>query len=485
MLFNSLPFIFIFLPIVVLGYYLLGFQKKLFYTKLWLVGASLFFYGYWTPRNIPVFLLSVGINFLLAKFISQTSNESSKQRWLSIGLIFNISFLGVFKYTDFIITNFNTLTHLELQLLHLALPLGISFFTLNQIAFLIDLKDGLIKKVALIDYALFVSFFPYLVAGPLVSFEDLSEQQNNNDNKKFNPDLFSKGLFLFSLGLFKKAIISDTFSDWVAFGFDEATEVAFLKAWQSSLCYSFQLYFDFSGYSDMAMGVGYLFNLKLPQNFNSPFKSTSIIEFWNRWHISLSQFINTYIFTPLLRIMPKVNFRYSMLSVFLAFTIAGIWHGAAWTFVIYGVMHGLGLIVNHNWKKKKIKLPKAFAWFLTFNFVNLSFVMFRAKTVSDALKIYKGMFGLSGIELPKLGMKWLYTLSEQIGIKTSSYMTNEDNLALVMIIGSFILIRQTQNSNEQTQSLTLTSRRGIMAGILFVISLFGLNRVSDFIYFNF
>jgi hypothetical protein len=234
----------------------------------------------------------------------------------------------------------------------------------------------------------------------------------------------------------------------------------------------------------MAIGIGHMFNVKLPQNFNSPFKSKSIIEFWTRWHMTLSQFINTYLFTPIVRAMPKINFRNTMIATFLAMFIAGIWHGAGMTFVIYGILHGLALVVNHMWKKRKKKLPPFLAWLLTFNFVNMAFVIFRAHSIHDAERVFKGMLGLSGIVIPKLGIKSVGPL-KNFGIELGSYLYPDDYFFIAMIVGSFYVIHKMKNSGELEKSFRPSAKLAVVCGVAFVICLFGMNQMTEFIYFNF
>ena len=466
MLFNSYHFIFIFLPITLLGYFFFNYIKKVTVGKIWLVLASLYFYTFYSYQNLPILLLSLGLNYLISCFLHRDLKWISKKQLFLSGIIFNIGLLSFFKYSGFL------------------LPLGLSFYTLQQIAFLIDSYEGLAEEKKFLDYAVFVSFIPQLVSGPIVHYQQLMPQIENPANKGFNPDRFSLGIFIFCLGLIKKIMISGAFAGWAKIGFDEAPRLDLLAAWKTSLSYTFQLYYDFSGYTDMAIGIGHMFNVKLPQNFNSPFKSKSIIEFWTRWHMTLSQFINTYLFTPMVRAMPKINFRNTMIATFLAMFIAGIWHGAGMTFVIYGILHGLALVVNHMWKKRKKKLPPFLAWLLTFNFVNMAFVIFRAHSLQDAGKIFKGMIGLSGIVIPKLGIRTVGPLKD-FGIELGSYLYPDDYFFIAMIVGSFYVIHKMKNSGEWEKSFTPSSKLAVVCGVAFVICLFGMNQMTEFIYFNF
>lgn len=399
------------------------------------------------------------------------------------GLVFNIGLLGYFKYKNFFLDNINMIFGLDLHFTKILLPLGISFFTLQQIAYLVDVYEGIAKKAKFNEYSLFVSFFPQLIAGPIVHYKDVMPQFEDENKKNFNPNNFSLGIYIFVIGLAKKVLLADSFATWANFGFNETTEFHFFHAWGTSLSYTFQLYFDFSGYSDMAIGLGYMFNISLPKNFNSPFLARNIIDFWTKWHITLSQFITTYIFTPLLRSFPKFSFTNSMIAIFITMCIAGLWHGAAWTFVFYGALHGLVIVFNHIMKKKKIKLPKWFAIFLTFQFINIVFTIFRAEKLETAFAIFKGMFGLTYLKIPKgiLGHDTILTLGAQIG----SYMNNDENMNLIFILISFWIVFKCKNSMELMKEFKSEQKLAIYSGVLFILCVFGLNRVSDFIYFNF
>lgn len=482
MLFNSYFFIFIFLPVTFLGYYLLGKNEKYgdIVSKVWLVLASLFFYGYWNINYLGIILSSILVNYFFAHFLSKTNK--SKMIFI-LGLCFNLGLLGYFKYRNFFLGNINLISGADFHFERLILPLGISFFTLQQIAYLVDVYEGLAKKLSFYKYSLFVSFFPQLIAGPIVHYSEVMGQFDDKTKRKLNLDNISLGLFLFSIGLAKKVLLADTFSVWANEGFNTQEELHFFYAWGTSLSYTFQLYFDFSGYSDMAIGLGYLFNIKLPKNFNSPFKARNIIDFWTKWHITLSQFITTYIFTPLLRSMPKFSFGYSMISIFITMCIAGLWHGAAWTFVLYGALHGAVIVMNHTMKKKKKKLPKWLAIFLTFQFINIVFAIFRAETLESAFRIFKGMAGLTYFQIPK-GILPKDTI-KSLGAEVGQLMNNTENLNLVMILICLWIVFKKKNSMEMMDKFVGTNRLAILSGVIFTLSILGLSRVTDFIYFNF
>ena len=484
MLFNSYIFILVFLPITILGYYLVGKSKNgAIYSKAWLVMASIIFYGYWNINFLPIIISSIVVNFVLVKKVFEANKQKSKLRFFQLGLVFNLSLLGYFKYKNFFLENLNWMTGANIHFEQIILPLGISFFTLQQIAYLVDVYEGIAKRVDFLKYSLFVSFFPQLIAGPIVHYKEVMPQFEKESNKVFHHENFSLGIYVFVIGLAKKVLLADTFSEWANFGFNETTEFHFFHAWGTSLSYTFQLYFDFSGYSDMAIGLGHMFNIKLPKNFNSPFLARNIIDFWTKWHMTLSQFITTYIFTPILRSFPKFTFRNSMLSVFITMSIAGLWHGAAWTFVLYGALHGGVIVCNHMMKKRKKKLPKWLAIFLTFQFINIVFTIFRAEKLETAFAIFKGMFGFTYLQIPKgiMAKDTILNLGAQVG----SYMNNDENFNVLLILISIFIVFKLKNSMQLMKEFKPSTKLSLWISLLFVLSLMGLNRVSDFIYFNF
>lgn len=481
MLFNSYVFIFAFLPVTWLVYMLLNRYKLIELSKHWLVLSSLFFYGHWNIKYVPLILVSIFVNHALMVQMTEDRKEPHKKGLFWAGMIFNLGLLGYYKYTNFFLDNLSALTGNTYESLKLILPLGISFYTLHQIAYLVDVYQGVTRQKSLVDYALFVTFFPKLTAGPITHYDEITPQLKSLRNKFFNARNVSLGLFIFTLGLSKKVLIADTLSAWVNEGFAEPEKLHFFWAWATSVSYTLQLYFDFSGYTDMAIGIGLLFNIQIPQNFNSPLKAGNINDFWSRWHMTLTAFIRTYIFTPLVKIMPSSAFGYSMFAMFLAMTIAGIWHGAAWTFMFYGMIHGLAIVIHYNWKKKKKKLSKFWSWFLTFNFVNFTFIIFRSNTLADTKHVLMGMLGLQGFQIPKMGIKFI----NDLGLKMGPYMTNDQNIHLALIVASFVIIYKGTNTNKLLTSFEPKPSWAVATGILFVLCLFGMNRVSEFIYFNF
>jgi len=475
MLFNSYEFIFLFLPLVFIGYFYLNSIKKLTASKLFLITASLFFYSWWNINYLPLMLGSILINYIISSKLSNKEFTLLLKKQLFIfGLILNIGFLAYFKYMDFFIDNINSIFRTDIEFLHLALPLAISFFTLQQVAFLVDSYQGIAKKSKFLDYILFVTFFPQLIAGPIVHHKSIIPQFESKRNKFMDYKNIYVGLFIFSLGLFKKVFIADTFAIWANNGFDVLPHLTMIQSWMTSLSYSLELYFDFSGYTDMAIGIALLFNIKIPINFNSPFKSKNVIEFWTKWHITLSNFINAYVYTPILRSFKKFTFINALITSFITMLIIGLWHGASWMFVFYGALHGAGIVINHLWKRHGFKLHKIIAIFLTFNFINITFIFFRAHDMSDAFKVLGGMFNFS--QLGNLNdIFLLYPHSEKL----------DQYIFIVMFFISFIAIFIFRNSMELSKNLKPTIYNTSLIVLFFVVSILHLNRVSEFIYFNF
>ena len=397
MLFNSIEYIVFFLPLVALLFFALNrFAHQIWALRL-LVAASVFFYGYWDPTYILLLVLSMAANFIFGRLICSPSALHPKLV-LWIGVAFNIILLGIFKFTDFTIDNLNFLFGSALPHLKIILPLGISFFTFTQIAFLVDCYHHKVKNYSLTNYFLFVTYFPHLIAGPIVHHSEMMPQFDDTANKRINPENLKDGVLLFFIGLFKKVVLADTLAFWANQGFNNPQGMTFFVAWSTSLSYAFQLYFDFSGYTDMALGASKIFNIYLPINFNSPYKALNIRDFWGRWHITLSRFLRDYLYIPLGG--NRKGDLHMYFNIFLTFLLGGIWHGAGWTFALWGMLHGLGMIVYRLWEKTRITMPKVLAWFLTFNFVNVAWVFFRAHNVEDALIILRGMAGMEGFVLP-------------------------------------------------------------------------------------
>jgi len=404
-LFNSAIYIFLFLPSVVVVFFMLNRLHKVVLAQFWLVLASLFFYGYWNPSYLALITISVLVNFLLGLGLQNCVRglhvTESTRRYAGLllwfGVALNLMLIGYFKYADFFITNIDVLSGAEFPLLHLLLPLAISFFTFQQIAYLVDSYQGKVEERNLLRYSLFVTFFPQLIAGPIVHHSEMMGQFKSLRTKVPNWKHIFIGCVIFSLGLFKKVAIADTFSTWADPGFAVVEAPGFFTAWGTSLSYYFQLYFDFSGYTDMAIGAALLMNIHLPGNFESPYKARGIREFWQCWHMTLSRWLKQYLYIPL-----GGNHGSSakvLINLLLTFVLGGLWHGAAWTFVLWGLLHGIALLVQRVWQRSKFSMPGPVAWLLTFLFINFSWVVFRAQSLETTGMLWKAMLDVSSIHV--------------------------------------------------------------------------------------
>ncbi|MHA1113855.1 MAG: MBOAT family O-acyltransferase, partial [Alphaproteobacteria bacterium] len=375
MLFHSQFFLLVFLPLCVGGYYVVARSRA--GRGWWLIAASLLFYGYWDLRLLPLLVGSVCVNWLFARFLGLSRRKTT----LLAGVALNLAVLGLFKYADFFGGSLTALTGATYRPWGIVLPLGISFFTFQQISYLVDLRKGTAPVYGFRDYALYVSFFPQLIAGPIVRHGELIFQFEADPRRAGLDERVLRGLGLLAIGLGKKLFIADGLARIATPLFDGAADgrlLTFAEGWVAAAAYTFQLYFDFSGYSDMAIGLALMFGFVLPFNFNAPYKSASIREFWRRWHMTLSRFLRDYLYIAL-----GGNRRgrgLQMAFLMATMLLGGLWHGAGWTFVAWGGLHGLGLMVNHVWSRAGLRMPALSGWVLTFLFVMVGWVLFRAES---------------------------------------------------------------------------------------------------------
>lgn len=410
MLFHSIEFLFVFLPATMAGYYLLGLAGASRHRVNWLIGASFVFYGWWKPAYLPIILSSIAINFLIGKkFRSQQISSNGKKKWLISGLVFNLGLLGYYKYAHFTWESLSTVLALPPLQGHIELPLAISFFTFQQVAYLVDTYRNQGRQSELNAYALFVTFFPQLIAGPIVHHKDVIPQFRKLGN--FTASNLAVGFSVFFFGMIKKAVIADNMARLVGPIFTTATSgetVLFLDSWISVLAYTLQIYFDFSGYSDMAIGLGLIFGIAIPINFNSPYKSTNIIDFWRTWHITLSTFLRDYLYIPLGGNKKGPVRRY--VNLLLTMVLGGLWHGAGWTFVFWGTLHGCYLMINHAVRGIcsrvsglssffESTIGRCFGHITTLVGVMIAWVFFRAESFSTAVEILGAMAGENGFGL--------------------------------------------------------------------------------------
>ena len=429
-----------------------------------------------------LFNYSIGDSLTTPK--KENKKQFSKKAILISGIIINLSLLAYFKYADFFIVNINSVSGSTIPLLELALPLAISFFTFQQIAYLVDSYRGETGEYDFLNYALFVTFFPQLIAGPIVHHKEMMPQFASTWNLVKNYKNIALGLFVFSIGLFKKVVIADTFSVWATQGFDVAETLNLFEAWATSLSYTFQLYFDFSGYTDMAIGVALLFNIKLPMNFNSPYKAKNIQEFWRRWHITLSRFLRDYIYIPLGGNRGTSFRTYS--NLITTFILGGLWHGAGWTFILWGVLHGFALAVHKLWQSLGFKMWGWIAWFITFNFVNIAWVFFRAKEWDDAVKVLGAMFSLDYLVLPNF-LASKFPILSHYDIEFGGFLANihADMFIIVWLFIGFVLILMCKNTMQIGKNFKSNTLSALLLALLFVITLSDMNKISEFLYFNF
>jgi alginate O-acetyltransferase complex protein AlgI len=413
MLFNSYIFIFIFLPLTLFGFYTLNNRISYRSAIVWLVGASFVFYGWWNPAYLILIISSIVFNFIAGFYLTKENKNQgkfSRRMVLILGIATNLLILGYFKYANFFIDNLNLLIDTNIIFYEIILPLGISFFTFQQITYLVDAYRNEVMEYSLLKYCLFVTFFPQLIAGPIVHHKNMMPQFTKTLKLQVPSKNIVIGFAIFSLGLFKKVILADgiaAYSSPVFIAAESGVLLTIAEAWSGALAYTFQLYFDFSGYSDMAVGLGRMFGIFLPINFSSPYKSISIVEFWRKWHITLSGVIRDYIWDPISLTMTRyaITNKYNATGLFIltivipvtfSFFWIGLWHGAGWSFVIFGLVHGFYIITYNLWTKIKFSYPKIkliksnklariIGWTLTFISVVFSWILFRAETFSGAL----------------------------------------------------------------------------------------------------
>jgi D-alanyl-lipoteichoic acid acyltransferase DltB (MBOAT superfamily) len=492
MIFSSPEFILLFLPIAFFGYFYLNRLRLVLAGKAWLVAVSLFFYAYWNIAFLPILLGSILFNFAIGTGFSQnikSKRSRFSRRFMLIGSIAaNLILLGYFKYANFLLENINVALNVDYILPQTLLPLGISFFTFTQIAYLVDSYRGEVKEYDFLNYALFVTFFPHLIAGPILHHREMMSQFESRWTLAVRYRNVILGLFIFSIGLFKKAVIADTFASWANTGFDSGITLYFFSAWATSLSYTFQLYFDFSGYCDMAIGASLLFNIWLPINFNSPYKALDIQDFWRRWHMTLSRYLRDYLYIPLGG--NRCSTLHTYFNLMATFILGGLWHGASWMFIIWGALHGAALVVHRVWSGLGLRMPKVMAWLLTFNFVNITWVFFRAKTLDDVHRIIGGMIDINSVfNFPIIAV---LTNSLAWGGWFSDYLLRwlptglaANALCFCAIIIALGIISQKNSFELMISGPSMAKLSGTL--LLFCIAMYSvmLTTSSVFLYFNF
>lgn len=486
MLFNSYIFIFLFLPLVLLGYYGLNYLKQNKLALVYVVVMSFWFYGYNSIEYLCILILSILINFMFVELMSRWQSQKVRRALLLLGLVWNIGSLFYYKYFDFFAENFNKIFQTDLAFLELVLPLGISFYTFQQLSYVIDYYKGECEKYSLTEYAAYVSFFPQLIAGPIVYHDELIPQFRDVTKKKLDAVNMAKGIYAFALGLAKKVLIADTFARLVTVGFKDLYELNASSTLLVMVCYSLQIYFDFSGYCDMAYGIGHMFNITLPVNFNSPYKAASITEFWDRWHMTLTRFFTKYVYIPLGG-SRRGTFR-TYLNILIVFAISGLWHGANWTFVLWGCLNGVAKVLDRIFNKIISKIPRVVGMILTFTFSTFAWSLFRSKSVAHAGFLWSNLWKKPWGEISQ---PLIDTFNEMLEMEfLYHFLGNTMNawpwlLLVVFTIGMVIASMTMRNTQEKVAMMKFTLLKSFTVIILVVWSVLSLSQVSEFLYFNF
>ena len=517
MLFNSYQFIFLFCPIVFFGFFLIG-KHSLLFGRLWLTAASFVFYAWWDVASLLLICVSMLVNFSIGRPLMRQTGYSPgpRLRLLILGVAFNLGLLVYYKYSYFFINQWYAFRGLPSHTSPPNLPLGISFFTFVQIAFLVDAYRNEKMSYGWVDYGLFVTYFPHLIAGPIIHHADVIPKFHETPTFRFRSSNASIAISLFAIGLFKKTVIADHIAVFVPPIFDHPQNITstLFESWAGVLAYTLQIYFDFSGYSDMALGLSRMFGVALPANFFSPYKSNNIIEFWRRWHMSLSRFLRDYLYIPLGGNRRGNVRRY--INLFVTMVLGGFWHGAGWTFVIWGALHGLFLVINHLWNDRKklvnINPDNRCGWFFvvaarssTFLAVMFAWIFFRAPSVEIALQIVRSMLGYNGVSVSKAVMRKIPELSSY-GFQADGFFPTLVGLrgpGIFLLIGLLAFVHLAPNCLELTQKYEPCSgtehfsqsklRAGwhpsvswaTLIAFLFIIGVIHINKASIFLYFQF
>lgn len=484
MLFNSYEFLLCYFPVTFIIYFWLG-GKNHTWARVWMVAASFFFYGWWDYQYVPLLVASITFNYFIGRRLEETSRSKP---WLCFGIAVNFLLLGIYKYTGFFLQNVNDMMGATVfDVPQIVLPLGISFFTFTQTAYLIDAYRGETKNSSFLTYCEFVTVFPHLIAGPIINHRKMIPQFLAKENFCINYDNIAYGLTLLSFGLFKKVIIADGIAKYVNEIFAQSGDLTLPEAWIGAVGYTLQLYFDFSGYSEMAVGLARMFNLHFPVNFDSPYRSRSIIDFWRRWHMTLGTWVRDYLYIPLGG--NRQGELRKMFNLLVSMLLIGLWHGAGWTFVIWGGIHGVLLLINHEWRRLNIKLPNVISWSMTFFSATIAWVFFRAQDSMSALQIIHTMFNWNAFLLPDCDFVLAHReLLESYGfyIKDSWLMADSHvgDHALVLLLLTLLAvccpnpIRLMERFKSNIQWL-------LVAVVLVLVSLLHMNVYTEFLYFQF
>lgn len=487
MLFNSHIFLFAFLPLCLAGYFVLNHRERYTAAQWFLFGMSLWFYGYFNPAYLPIILISILMNYAASRLMHRISNKKCRKMVMISAILGNIALLFYYKYYDFFLSNINAVFGTDLLMRNILLPLGISFFTFQQISYVVDAYRGEVSQYGFLQYASFVVYFPQLIAGPIVTHDELIPQLTDKRKKRLNWDNMAAGIYLFALGLSKKVLVADMFGEAANWGFDNIAKLNSTNAILVMLAYTIQVYFDFSGYCDMAMGIGRMMNIDLPLNFNSPYKAATITEFWQRWHMTLTRFFTRYLYIPMggNRKGRFVTYR----NVMIVYLVSGLWHGANWTFLFWGFLHGVCSVITKCGKVWIERIPRTVTWLFTFVFVNIAWIFFRAENMADGFLLIRHILRLdfgpiaseitAAFQLVEIvnPVQWI------ANINLNEHCPNL--LTILAYAGTFAVTVALPNAYERMKSFKCGTVDMLAAAFLLVWCIFSLAGVSTFLYFNF
>ena len=505
MLFNSYFFIFVFLPLSLAGWYLLNRLKRYKLAQGYLIGMSLWFYAWYNVSFLWVMLGSCLFNFGVSFFLSGRDTPRMRRFLLITGCVVNIGALGIFKYYNFFVENVNAVFGADFQTRNILLPLGISFFTFQQLSYLIDRCRGDAPHYGLMDYLSFVTFFPSLISGPIVLHASTVPQFQDETRRRFSAESFSRGVMQFSIGLAKKVLLADTLALAVNYGYENIAALDAPAALAAAVGYTLELYFDFSGYSDMAIGVGKMFRIEIPENFNSPYRATSVKDFWKRWHMTLSRFLQTYVYFPLGG-SRKGKLR-TFVNTMITFLVSGLWHGANWTFVFWGFLHGLGVAVagivgnrkasgEKNAGRKlqdkgiRNRALRLLCQFATFAYVCMAFVFFRADSIQDGFLLLSRIFSfhVDG-QLVQMAAAMepseIYIVTKALSLIAPSLVGAAQIAAMIFMLAVSFFVLTRKNTVQIISRKEISFRFTMWLAFLFAWSVISLSGVSTFVYFSF
>ncbi len=490
MLFNSHVFLFLFLPLVLTGWFGLNRFSKYKAAQLFVIVMSLWFYGYFNIFYVALILASIVGNHLFSVLFSLPGiiNVRWRKRAAAVSaVVFNLGILFYYKYYDFFVENINLAFHAGWTMKHIVLPLGISFFTFQQLSFILDRSRGEAPAYSFLDYMLFVVFFPQLIAGPIVYYADIIPQFQDMHNRRFSCENFSRGIIQFVIGLGKKVLLADVLARVVNTGWDDVAALDSAAALAVMLCYTFEIFLDFSGYCDMAAGIGRMMNIRLPVNFDSPYKSLSVKEFWRRWHMTLGAFFTKYVYIPLGG-SRKGKLR-TCVNTMIVFFLSGLWHGADWTFILWGMLHGMAISLESLWNKApKRKISKICRWFITFLFVNLTWILFRSDSLDGAVWFCSRLFSMEytgALFRLAADSEVLFVPEALLKHMEPQWISNLYAAALTGILLLCGLFCHMQSSTQLTEKCRMRKREALALAGVFALSVLSLSGVSTFLYFNF